>query len=318
MSSRLPDHQTTLKDRIDLSGAGVHTGKPVSISLLPAEPNTGVVFQRCDIDSDDCVDIPANMESISGTELCTILGDPSGACVATVEHLMAALRALNVDNVYVEIDSMETPVMDGSSEVFVDAIDQVGLVKQAVRRRYIKVLKPVRIEAGGSWAEFVPHETTRYEVEIDFDAEVIGRQKYCADLTPDVFRNEVCRARTFGFMKDVERLWAAGFALGSSLENSVVIGDDDKIVNPEGLRYENEFVKHKFLDAVGDLALAGAPILGCYRSYRGGHKINATALRALMSDETAFEIVEVPVVREANAPAELTAIAAPAFGPDVS
>ncbi len=305
-------YQATLSNRIDLSGVGVHSGVPVSISLLPADPNTGVIFQRSDVDQNE-YDIPAIVRSVGATDLCTVLGDPAGINVATVEHLMAALRALDVDNVIVEIDGAEVPVMDGSSEVFVDAIDQVGLTRQAVRRRYIRVVKPVRVDMGASWGEFVPYEGIRYEVEIDFESDLIGRQKFASDMTADVFRTQLSRARTFGFMKDVERLWAAGYALGSSLDNSVVIGDDNNIINPEGLRYTDEFVRHKTLDAVGDLALAGAPILGCFKSYRGGHKLNALALRTLLSDESAYEVVESPAKREHAAHAELVAVHAPIF-----
>jgi UDP-3-O-[3-hydroxymyristoyl] N-acetylglucosamine deacetylase len=313
MGMNLLGYQTTLNSRIDLSGVGVHSGQPVSISLLPADPNTGVIFQRTDVNEPDGFDIPAIVRSVGATDLCTVLGDPVGINVATVEHLMAALRALDVDNVIVEIDSAEVPVMDGSSEVFVDAIGQVGLSRQAVRRRYIRVKKPVRVDMGASWGEFTPYEGTRYEIEIDFESELIGRQKFASDLTADIFRKELSRARTFGFMKDVERLWAAGYALGSSLDNSVVIGDGDKIINPEGLRYVDEFVRHKALDAIGDLALAGVPILGCFRSYRGGHKLNALTLRTLLSDADAFEVVESPAKREHAAHAELVAIHAPMF-----
>lgn len=313
MGMNLLGYQATLNNRIDLSGVGVHSGLPVSISLLPADPNTGVVFQRTSINGSDDIDIPAIVRSVGATDLCTVLGDPSGVNVATVEHLMAALRALDVDNVIVEIDGAEVPVMDGSSEVFVDAIDQVGLTRQAVRRRYIRVTKPIHVDMGASWGEFVPYEGIRYEVEIDFDTDVIGRQKFASDMSADVFRSQLSRARTFGFMKDVERLWAAGYALGSSLENSVVIGDDNKIINPEGLRYTDEFVRHKTLDAVGDLALAGAPILGCFKSYRGGHKLNALTLRTLLSDASAYEVVESPAKREHAAHAELVAVHAPMF-----
>ena len=230
-----------------------------------------------------------------------------------VEHLMAALRALNVDNVIIEMDAAEVPVMDGSSAVFVDSIRSAGLTSLDAGRCYIRVNKPVRIAMGASWGEFVPYEGSRFEVEIDFDCEVIGRQKFASDLSEDVFVNELSRARTFGFMKDVERLWAAGFALGSSLENSVVIGDDNKIINPEGLRYSDEFVRHKTLDAIGDLALAGAPILGCFRSYRGGHKLNAMALQALLSDREAFDFVQPSKSRPKVMHGDLVAVSVPAY-----
>ncbi len=310
--------QNTLATRVDLSGTGVHSGKPVSISLLPADVDTGIVFQRCDLPSDQQHDIPALVTSIGATDLCTVLGEPSGVHVMTVEHLMAALVALHVDNVIVEVDSAEIPVMDGSSEVFVEAIDQAGLEQQNRPRRYLRVLREVRFDMGPCWGMFLPHETTRYEVEIDFEEEIIGRQKFSSNLTPDVFRKELSRARTFGFMKDVERYWAAGFALGSSLDNSVVICDDNNIINPEGLRYKDEFVRHKTLDAVGDLALAGSQILGCYKSYRGGHKLNALALQALLSDSSNYEWTDVPVVGRPASRVELMAVSGPAYSADKS
>ncbi|MEL6935005.1 MAG: UDP-3-O-acyl-N-acetylglucosamine deacetylase [Pseudomonadota bacterium] len=314
--------QTTLADRIDLSGVGVHSGKPVSISLIPADVDTGIVFNRSDLPLSMQKDIPAVASSVGATALCTVLGDPAGVNVMTVEHLMAALMGLNIDNVLVEVDSPEVPVMDGSSEVFVDAIDKVGIRLQSRNRRYLRVLKEVRFETGASWGMFTPSDVTRFEVEIDFDEDIIGRQAFACDLTPDVFRKEISRARTFGFMKDVERYWAAGFALGSSLENSVVISDDNTIINPEGLRYKDEFVRHKTLDAVGDLALAGAPILGCYKSYRGGHMVNAMALEKLLSDPANYEWADMsgaatkPVGVRTKSSAGIVAVASPAYGPD--
>ena len=284
------------------------------MTLLPAEANTGIIFNVCCPRlPDEPVDLPANLSAVGATDLCTVLGTLSGAHAATIEHLMAALRALNVDNVIVELDGNEVPVMDGSSAVFVEAIQTVGLMSLAARRCYIRVNKPVRVDMGASWGEFVPYEGTRFEVEIDFDCKTIGRQRFASDITEEVFCKELSRARTFGFMKDVERLWAAGFALGSSLENSVVIGDDNKIINPEGLRYEDEFVRHKTLDAIGDLALAGAPIIGCYRSYRGGHKLNSMVLSALLSDREAFDFVEPPKSRPKVMHGELVAVSAPAY-----
>ena len=318
METKVSTKQNTLADRIDLSGVGVHSGKPVSISLLPADEDTGIVFQRSDVSPLEQVDILANVDSVGATDLCTVLGDPGGVHVKTVEHLMAALIALHVDNVVIEVDSAEIPVMDGSSEVFVEAIDQVGLVQQNRRRRYLRVLKEIRFEMGSSWGVFEPHDGTRYEVEIDFEEEIIGRQKFCGDLTPDVFRKELSRARTFGFMKDVERYWAAGFALGSSLDNSVVICDDNKIINPEGLRYADEFVRHKTLDAVGDLALAGGQILGCFRSYRGGHKLNAMALQFLLSDPSNYEWTDAEPAVRGGVRAELRSVAAATFAADKS
>lgn len=306
-------HQTTIRKRIDFSGVGVHSGNAVSISLHPADTDTGILFSIVDPDSGDTTDITATLHEVGATDLCTVLGNPRGVHVATIEHLMAALRALNVDNVIVEIDGIEVPVMDGSSQMFVEAILEAGITSQGATRCYIRVNKPVRFEMGGSWGEFLPYEGSRFEVEIDFDCETIGRQRFASDLTADVFRTQLARARTFGFMKDVERLWAAGFALGSSLENSVVIGDDNRIINQEGLRFVDEFVRHKTLDAIGDLALAGAPIIGCFRSYRGGHKLNAKTLEALLSDKSAFDYVESPMSRPRVGHGELIAVSAPSY-----
>lgn len=306
-------HQTTIAERIEFTGLGVHSGKPVTMALCPAEANTGILFSVTCPRTGKSQDIPANITAVGATDLCTVLGNPASIHIATVEHLMAALRALNVDNVIVEVDSNEVPVMDGSSSEFVEAIIGTGIIFLAAMRCYIRVKKPIRVDMGASWGEFVPYDGTRYEVEIDFDSAVIGRQSFCSDLNAELFRRELSRARTFGFMKDVERLWAAGFALGSSLENSVVIGDDNRIVNPEGLRYRDEFVRHKALDAVGDLALAGAPFIGCYRSYRGGHKLNSLVLKALLSDRSAFDFVEPASSRARVRHAELVAVNAPAY-----
>ena len=290
--SRLSQYQNTLLSTLRFDGVGVHSGKPVSMTLSPADANTGVVFSRTDLPGSP--DIQGDVSAVSATALCTVLGDMRGAHVVTIEHLMAALRAMEVDNVLVELDAPEVPVLDGSSAPFVEAIREAGLRRQAERRRYIRVVKPVRVDNGASWGVLTPYDRSRFEVEIDFAQGVIGRQIFAADLSPETFVREMSRARTFGFMKDVERLWAAGFALGSSLENSVVIGDDERIINPEGLRYADEFVRHKALDAVGDLALAGAPILATYRSYRGGHGLNAMMLQALFADDTAWEWTDEP------------------------
>lgn len=308
MGIDLHDYQTTLKSRVTLQGTGVHSGKHVAIHFHPADPDTGVVFQAAGRE------FRALVSEVGATDLCTMLGDPSGHHVATVEHLMAALFGLGIDNLLIEIDGTEVPILDGSAAAFVDAVDQVGIETLDVKRRYIRVLKPVRIESGASWAEFQPYVGTRFEVEIDFESPAIGRQSFASDIDADVFRREIARSRTFGFMKDVERLWAAGYALGSSLENSVVIGDDSQIINMEGLRYSNEFVRHKTLDAMGDLALAGARFIGCFRSYRGGHRLNAAALRRLLSDRSAFEIVETNR-RERGRSAEMIAVNAAVYAP---
>jgi len=308
--------QSTIGDSVRVVGIGVHSGARVSLSLHPADPDTGIVFVRTGLEGGE-VEIPAAWHNVSATDLCTMVGDPRAASVATIEHLMAALRGLGVDNVVVEIDGGEVPVMDGSSEAFVEAIDQVGLVRQAARRRMLKILKPIRVENGSAWAELRPHEGSRYEVTIDFANPVIGRQSIGVDLTPDVFRRQIARARTFGFVADLEKLLPMGLCRGSSLENSVAI-KDDRILNPEGLRFVDEFVRHKLLDAIGDLALSGAPIQGLYRSYKGGHKLNFLTLSALLADPTAWAMVEASS-RPASPAAELgTAMVAPAYGAEVA
>ncbi|MGW9232793.1 UDP-3-O-acyl-N-acetylglucosamine deacetylase [Pseudorhizobium sp. NPDC055634] len=295
MTVGLLGFQATIAAPVTMTGIGVHSGAPVTITFQPAEAGTGIVFSRSLRDGSS-VEYRAVSSHVGPTDLCTVLGGSPAKWVATIEHVMAALYALAIDNVVVEVDAGEMPIMDGSSFPFIEALEQAGIVNLGAKRRYIRVVKPVRIDSGASWSEFRPYEGTRFEVEIDFPTPLIGRQSWKGDLTATSFKEELSRARTFGFMRDVERLWAAGYALGSSLENSVVISDDDTIVNVEGLRYEgDEFVRHKTLDAVGDLALAGAQFIGCYRSYRGGHKMNANALKALLSDPTAYEIVEAPV-----------------------
>ncbi len=307
--------QTTVSRPVTLSGIGVHSGADVSITFNPAEADTGVVFNRMH-DNGEVTELRAVSSQVGNTDLCTVLGFSPARSVATVEHVMAAVYALGLDNVVIEVDGAEMPIMDGSSMPFIDAIEQVGLVSLGVKRRYIRITKPVRIEHGGSWSEFRPYDGMRFEVEIDFDTPLIGRQKWEGDMTAATFKSELSRARTFGFMRDVERLWASGHALGSSLENSVVISDDHTVINVEGLRYaKDEFVRHKTLDAVGDLSLAGAPFIGCYRSYRGGHKMNANALKALLSDPTAYEVVETSAPRQRVAPRDFIRVNAPEFAP---
>lgn len=310
--------QTTLGDRIQVDGVGVHKGRPARIILHPADANTGYVFLRTGLAGGRERLIDARYGAVQQTELCTIIGTDCGATVATVEHCLAALAGLGVDNAMIEIDGPELPILDGSSRVFVEAIDQVGIVPLNANRKVIKVLKPVRIENGRSYAELLPGGSTlTLDVEIAFDTAVIGTQKRVFNLTPAGFRSEISAARTFGFMRDVERLWKAGFALGASLENTVAIGED-KVVNPEGLRFSDEFVRHKILDAIGDLSLAGLPIRGTYRAFCPGHKLNVMMLEQLFADRSAYAIVEAGARRETVRDlgyGELVA-PAPAYGPN--
>ncbi len=257
------------------------------------------------------------------TEFATVLGDRNGPLVSTAEHVLAALRGMGVDNATIEIDGPEVPIMDGSAAAFVAAIDQAGIVTQSAARRFIQVLKPVQVTMGDSSGELRPYAAGfRAEVEIDFANAVIGRQSYVLDLSPERFRREISRARTFGCMNDVARLWSAGFALGASFENSVVF-DEERLLNTEGLRYSDECARHKLLDVVGDLALAGLPLLGAYRSVRGGHKLNHAVLTALLADRSAWRVLESDAVRRPRAYAEagsgmVGGMVAPAYGPDVS
>jgi UDP-3-O-[3-hydroxymyristoyl] N-acetylglucosamine deacetylase len=314
MASGLPGFETTFANPFTLRGIGVHSGVDVSATFNPAEAGTGIVFQRIGPNG-EVTELKAVSATVGSTDLCTVLGTTPTRSIATVEHVMAALYALGVDNAVIEVDGAEMPVMDGSSAVFVDAIEQAGIRSLVKKRRYIRVKKQVRIDMGPSWAEFHPYDGTRFEVEIDFTSPLIGRQAWKGDINGSTFKSELSRARTFGFMRDVERLWAAGLALGSSLENSVVIGDDNRVINMEGLRYPDEFARHKTLDAVGDLALAGAPFLGLYRSYRGGHKVNALALKALLSDSSAYEIVESAGQRPRVAVPEMIAVTHQEYAP---
>lgn len=310
--------QTTLGDRIVVDGIGVHSGRPARVILHPADADTGYLFLRTGLADGRERLIEARYGAVKQTELCTIIGADCGASVSTVEHCLSALAGLGVDNALIEIDGPELPILDGSARLFVDAIDQVGVVSLSAKRKVVKVLRPVRVENGRSYAELLPGGTTlKFDVEIAFDSEVIGRQARTFELTPDRFRTEIASARTFGFMRDVEKLWKAGFALGASLENTVAVGED-KVVNPEGLRFADEFVRHKILDAVGDLALAGLPLRGTYRAFSPGHKLNVMMLDKLFSDRANYAIVDGvarrDVVRE-HGHGEL-ATPVPAFGPN--
>ena len=312
--------QTTLRDQIAVSGVGVHSGSPVTLTLHPADDDTGILFQRVSRDGSVEREIRADVRAVTATEFATVLGDASGPLCSTAEHLLAALRGLGVDNVVVEIDGPEVPIMDGSALPFVDAIDQAGLTARALPRRYIEVIKPVRVARDGSLGELRPNQNGfRVEAEIQFDHPLIGRQALSLDIEAETFRREIAGARTFGFMKDVAKLWSAGYALGASFDNTLVVSED-RVLNPEGLRYSDEFVRHKILDAVGDLALAGQPLLATYRTVCGGHKLNHAVLSALMADRSAWRVIEAAEpVRRARVRAQIGAgVLAAAFGQEMA
>jgi UDP-3-O-[3-hydroxymyristoyl] N-acetylglucosamine deacetylase len=314
--------QTTLRSRATVTGVGVHSGLPVSLVLGPASIDAGFIFVRTGSDGSDR-EVQAIAKSVISTEFATVLGDREGPLVSTAEHVLAALRGMGIDNATIEVDGPEVPIMDGSSAAFVAAIDQAGILTQSAPRRFIQVLKRVQVSLGDAFGELRPHANGfRAEVEIDFANPVIGKQNFTLDLNPESFRRDICRARTFGCMNDVARLWSAGFALGASFENSVVF-DEERLLNPEGLRYADECARHKMLDVVGDLALAGLPLLGAYRSVRGGHKLNHAVLTALMADRSAWRVVESEPAQRPRGRVEIRSgmaggMVAPAYGPDVS
>jgi UDP-3-O-[3-hydroxymyristoyl] N-acetylglucosamine deacetylase len=310
--------QTTLAQRVDLMGRGVHSGATAKVSLLPAEPNSGILFSRPAQNGTHRRVISASPAAVRNTEFATVVGDGNGAMCSTVEHLLAALSGLGIDNVVIEVDGAEVPIFDGSASAFVDAIKSAGIETQRAWRRYLKVLKPVRVEDGRAVGELLPYDAGfRLEIDIEFGHRLIGRQRYAATLSRETFERELAPARTFGFMCDVAKLWSAGYALGASLDNTICLSED-RILNPTGLRFPDEFVRHKALDAIGDLALAGLPILGRYRSVCGGHKLNASVVAALAADRSAWKVIE-PKRRRTRGHADLGVPAAvPAYGADRS
>jgi UDP-3-O-[3-hydroxymyristoyl] N-acetylglucosamine deacetylase len=286
-SSQFPPHnrQTTLRRDILLAGRGAHGDQPARLRLSPAAADAGVVFLRADAEGAALID--AHWSRVACTILRTQIAG-AGVSVSTVEHLLATLAALGVDNALIELDGPEIPAMDGSARAFVEAIDEAGLSTLEAPRRALRVMKPVRVSDGAGWAEIAPAEMgLSLDVEIAF-ASPIGRQRRTLSLTPESFRRELAGARSFGFLRDAERLWREGLALGASLDNSLVF-DGERALNPQGQRFADECVRHKMLDAVGDLALAGAPLLGAFRSHRGGHALNFALVKALMTTPGAVE-----------------------------
>lgn len=285
--------QNTLKSKIECRGVGLHSGSVITMALCPAEVNAGIVFVRTDLPSGSN-EIPVLFDRVVDTRLCTVVGNESGASVGTIEHVMSALRACNIDNVRIEINGGEAPIMDGSAMPFVEMIQSAGVVAQAAMRKSIKVLKDVRYEEGGKWVSLRPSDISVFEGEIDFAQPVIGRQKFSVSLLNGNFVHDIASARTFGFQHEVEAMRAAGLARGGSLDNAIVLSDTS-VLNKDGLRFSDEFIRHKLLDAIGDLYLAGAPILGAYDSYKGGHYMNNMLLKTLFADQGNYEIVTQPV-----------------------
>lgn len=285
--------QTTIANSITLNGVGLHKGTLVRLVLTPADADTGIVFRRTDLQTDDraITDIPARYDLVTDATMCTTIGNAAGTKIATIEHLMAAVSALQIDNLLIEVDAEEIPVMDGSSEAFMALLDQAGRRTLSSPRRFIRILEPISLEDGLRCGTLQPcDEGLRIELSIDFDNQVIGKQDLALTISPDSFRRELSRSRTFGFLKDVEMLRSLGLAQGATLENAIVL-DGDEVLNDGGLRSPDEFVRHKTLDAVGDLALAGAPIMGCYNASRAGHAFNNQVLHALFANPDSWEYV---------------------------
>lgn len=283
-------YQYTVKSAITINGVGVHSGAPVQMVIKPAFANTGIVFVRTEIQDKENT-IPARWDFVTDTRLCTVLSNRDGVSVSTVEHLLSAFAAMGVDNAVVDINGAEVPIMDGSAKCFVDALDAKGLLRQKAFRRILRIKKTVTYREGDKEVTLSPAAGQFFSFDISFDNAVIGQQKHSHEVKETSYREDIAAARTFGFLHEVEQLRKMGLAKGGSLDNAVVV-DGDKVMNPDGLRFENEFVRHKILDAVGDIYLAGAQMIGRYHGVKAGHAMNNKALHALFADADAFEFVE--------------------------
>jgi UDP-3-O-[3-hydroxymyristoyl] N-acetylglucosamine deacetylase len=281
--------QRTLKNIISATGIGLHTGEKVYMTLRPAAPNTGIVFRRVDLDRP--VEIPARPEFVGDTQLSTTLVKQNTR-IATVEHLMSAFAGLGIDNAYIDLTAPEVPIMDGSASPFVFLILSAGIVEQNAPKKFVRIKRSVKIEDGDKWAQFEPHDGFKMSMQIDFDHPMFteSSQRAELDFSSTSFVREVSRARTFGFMRDIEKLRQQNLALGGSHDNAVVL-DDYRVINDDGLRYEDEFVKHKMLDAVGDLYLLGHGLIGAFSAYKTGHALNNRLLRLLLAESDAWELV---------------------------
>ena len=278
--------QKTLKHDIDCEGIALHSGLLVKMRLCVAAPDSGIRFHRTDVDAAQA-DIPASHDNVVDTRLCTTIANEHGVKVSTIEHLMAALAGLEIDNATIELDAEEVPVMDGSSAPFIAMIEKAGVVEQNLPRKAIRILRTVSVRDGSKFLKVEPSETPVVNLEIDFECDRIGRQALSLPMTKDAFVEDISDARTFGFLHEVEALREMGLARGGSLENAVVLSEGE-VLNEEGLRYKDEFVRHKILDCIGDLYLAGAPVMGAVSGSCSGHALNNALLHSLLADETAW------------------------------
>jgi len=305
--------QRTLKSLTRAVGVGLHSGQRVELTLRPAPADTGIVFRRVDLP--DPVDIPVNAKTVCDTRMATTIspgGDPGAPKVNTIEHLMSACAGLGLDNVYIDITAEEVPILDGSSAAFVYLLQSAGIELQKAPKRFIRVLKPVEVREGEGrslkWARLEPYHGYKLTFEIDFDHPAVDQtgQRVEFDFSTGQYKRDIARARTFGFTKDVETMRARGLGLGASMDNAIVV-DDYRVLNSDGLRYDDEFVKHKILDAIGDLYVAGHALLASYTAFKSGHALNNVLLRALLADSTAYDIVTFE--DEARAPRGLAELA---------
>jgi UDP-3-O-[3-hydroxymyristoyl] N-acetylglucosamine deacetylase len=294
--------QRTLKSTIRATGVGLHTGEKVAMALRPASPNTGIVFRRIDLPAP--IDIAADALKVSDTRLCSTL-EADGVKVATVEHVMSAFAGLGIDNAYVDLTGSEVPIMDGSAAPFVFLIQSAGIEQQSAPKRFFRIKSAIEVKDGEKWARFEPFEGFKLSFSIEFDHPAFERsaQTACVDFANTSYVKEVARARTFGFIQEVEALRESGLALGGSLDNAIVV-DEYRVLNAEGLRYSDEFVKHKLLDAIGDLYLIGHPLIGAFSAHKSGHALNNRLLRAALASKDAWEWVTFE--REEDAPVALS------------
>ncbi len=291
--------QRTLKNVTRATGVGLHSGEKVYLTLRPAAPDRGIVFRRVDLDP--VVEIPADALLVTETMLCTGLSKGAGK-VMTIEHLMSAFAGLGIDNAYVDLSAVEVPIMDGSAGPFVFLLQSAGIVEQAVPKRFIRITRPIEVRDGDKLARFTPHDGFRLDFTVEFDHPAIprNRSRVVVDFSSQAYIQEVSRARTFGFMHDLEFMRERNLGLGGSMDNAIVL-DEFKVLNDDGLRYADEFVRHKILDAVGDLYLAGHAIIGAFEGYKSGHALNNKLVRALLAEQAAWEEVSFPEARAAPA-----------------
>ena len=281
--------QRTLKKAISATGVGLHNGEKVTLTLRPAAPNTGIIFTRVDLPQPN--QIAATAQAVHDTRLCSAL-EANGARVATVEHIMSALAGLGIDNIYIDVNAPEIPIMDGSSGPFVFLLQEAGIAEQAAAKKFIRIKKTIEVREADKWVRFEPYHGYKIDFTIAFNHPVFEHSSCNVkiDFATDSYIKEISRARTFGFMHEVEYLRSNGLARGGSLDNAIVL-DEYRVINADGLRYDDEFVKHKVLDAIGDLYMLGHPILGAFYAYKSGHALNNQLIRALMQDEAAWEYV---------------------------